>query len=630
MKKMAQIFGLALTSFSFLVLATTALALDAPTITATAKGPNQINLAWGPVDEPGWGYKVEIQSDGDSRYVTWTDITESAIFGRNYLPYWITEGHYLDVSDGTGITSSACTSASSACGTPCQWPMFSLQLGTTYNFRVRSYCQTDNGQDVFSSYSNTAQATTRTPSVIRYVRTDGNDSNDGRSDSPAGAWQTLSYAANQATAGTLVLVREGLYTTSLSFKRSGTQANRIWFQASPGETVTIGGECNESFIVTTNGHSYIVLDGFTITRGEPSGNRNSILFPAQSVRCVAANCNLDGSNGAASSHIRGSYNMFHGNYAHDYGSPSDATAGDCVVIWGNSASHNIVQFAHHSKGWHSTGLVRDGVTYCQWKNILHDGGGGLGFVEVGYAGTPQYNLYEGNIVADVAALAEYKYDKPGIMASGDFSTYRRNVVFNGHDGTGGYPSLCSGLEVSTQGGNGASWNLFYNNIFYHNGGLGTYVIGTTTHNVFANNIFYANGKAVSRPYSYNNVWYAETWTGSIWKNNLVLQMDWTTKITKPNYPTWNRNRGNSVTVAFANSNYPEAKDNITADSGFIDREGYVFNLKSTSAAVDSGVSVTDSVWGTVGYDGGAPDIGAFELWGSPGPPASPRNLKTVR
>src|SRR5882757_361395 len=44
------------------------------TITATAKGPNQINLTWPPVASPGYGYLVEIQSDGDSRYTSWTEL----------------------------------------------------------------------------------------------------------------------------------------------------------------------------------------------------------------------------------------------------------------------------------------------------------------------------------------------------------------------------------------------------------------------------------------------------------------------------------------------------------------------------------------------------------------------------
>ena len=43
-------------------------ALGTPTLTATAKGPDQINLTWPRVTNPGYGYIVEIQSTADTRY----------------------------------------------------------------------------------------------------------------------------------------------------------------------------------------------------------------------------------------------------------------------------------------------------------------------------------------------------------------------------------------------------------------------------------------------------------------------------------------------------------------------------------------------------------------------------------
>ena len=49
--------------------------LEAPVIAAHVKGPDQINLTWGAVTDPGYGYLVEgPQSTGDSRYTTWTEL----------------------------------------------------------------------------------------------------------------------------------------------------------------------------------------------------------------------------------------------------------------------------------------------------------------------------------------------------------------------------------------------------------------------------------------------------------------------------------------------------------------------------------------------------------------------------
>lgn len=84
--------------------ASSVFALDAPSITATAKGPNQINLTWSEVADTGYGYKIEIQSANDSRYSSWTAIAT--------IPYWVTESHYKDPQDNTAS----------------QYPVFSLIL----------------------------------------------------------------------------------------------------------------------------------------------------------------------------------------------------------------------------------------------------------------------------------------------------------------------------------------------------------------------------------------------------------------------------------------------------------------------------------------------------------------------
>jgi hypothetical protein len=49
--------------------------LTAPTnLVATAKGPTQINLTWSAATNHGYGYVVEVESSGDSRYSTWTQL----------------------------------------------------------------------------------------------------------------------------------------------------------------------------------------------------------------------------------------------------------------------------------------------------------------------------------------------------------------------------------------------------------------------------------------------------------------------------------------------------------------------------------------------------------------------------
>src|SRR5262245_48843776 len=104
-------------------------AAQAPVLNANAKGPNQINLTWTPAGNPGYGYKVEIQSAGDNRYPFWTPLLsipaatgytcDSSIVwngGRcnisdptglhvynppEGIPYWVTEPTYIDPIDGS-------------------------------------------------------------------------------------------------------------------------------------------------------------------------------------------------------------------------------------------------------------------------------------------------------------------------------------------------------------------------------------------------------------------------------------------------------------------------------------------------------------------------------------------------
>ena len=140
--------------------------LQPPAITATAKGPNQINLTWSASTNAGYGYLVEIQSPSDARYSSWTELkpipaaagyvcsTSVVINGAvciisdstgqhvytpptNGVPYWVTESTYIDPQDGS----------------PAQFIAAGLAPETDYSFRVRTY--SGNTNPTFSSYSNT-------------------------------------------------------------------------------------------------------------------------------------------------------------------------------------------------------------------------------------------------------------------------------------------------------------------------------------------------------------------------------------------------------------------------------------------------------------------------------------------
>ncbi|RQW20249.1 hypothetical protein EH196_08940 [Bacillus sp. C1-1] len=101
---------------------------------------------------------------------------------------------------------------------------------------------------------------------ILYVAPDGDDRNPGTMDQP---FVSLQMAAEKATAGTTVFVREGTYVEPLLIQHSGTEQEPIRFEAYQGEDVLLSGkgmedDLDDVALIEIDGHSYITVDGFTI------------------------------------------------------------------------------------------------------------------------------------------------------------------------------------------------------------------------------------------------------------------------------------------------------------------------------------------------------------------------------
>jgi hypothetical protein len=606
----------------FLLIATyssLAWALDAPVITATAKGPNQINLRWSAVANPGWGYKVEIQSNGDSRYTNWTELSWQSATPQNttmgnltYLPYWVTEGHYLDVTDGSGTASGSCTAASTACGTVAQAQIYGLNYGTTYNLRVRTWSKLDTGTVVYSSYSNTANSTTTTPSSIRYVRVGGAGLRDGTS--WANAWANISDA-NGVAAGTLVLIEGGNYASdNIDPNNSGTQANRTVYQAYQGQTVNITSPTGGAVAVTLN-TSYIVVDGINTTytgncayyRYHVTGSRNAIVnFEASATGCPLWATVL----------IEENYNLIHNYYVHDTGT-NVTDNGSNMEVYG-SYNHNIIQLGISIRGSHDTMSFINGATYNQLRNSRHGGGWGHGITLVNYPGNTRYNLVEGNTMYDICANISPNWTgigfKNGIQIPANNNTIRRNVIYGGSSNT-----ICKGqgIEGDYQNG-GGSYNLVYNNTIYNNGGLSLVFWAGQNNSIVANNIFYNNGTAMAGETYLVSLGGTFVWADN---NTNIFRYNYIIQNSNPNYASIMPNvwvDGVALTLQGTQTQYSSIfyGNTSTISPDFIDITNNDVHLKSTSGAIDIGQQVTDTTWGTITYRGSAPDIGAYEYCGS--------------
>ena len=87
-----------------------------------------------------------------------------------------------------------------------------------------------------------------------YVRTDGNNANNGLTNASNGAWKTISYAAGHVTPGDVVRVQAGTYVEVAAPSVSGTSGKTVTLVADGAVTT-----CGMSF----SNKSYIRVVGFT-------------------------------------------------------------------------------------------------------------------------------------------------------------------------------------------------------------------------------------------------------------------------------------------------------------------------------------------------------------------------------
>ncbi len=103
-----------------------------------------------------------------------------------------------------------------------------------------------------------------------YVATGGSDSNDGRStDRP---FRTLQRAADVVSAGDVVWVRGGTYSSNVSFQRSGAAARPIVFESYPGECAVLDGSGQAAYQnVRFEGASFNIFRNFIVRNNSAQG-----------------------------------------------------------------------------------------------------------------------------------------------------------------------------------------------------------------------------------------------------------------------------------------------------------------------------------------------------------------------
>jgi hypothetical protein len=583
-------------------------------LTATPKGPSQINLSWPPNNAAGYGYLIEIQSSADSRYPAWTELVPILPVGGyacdpsvvinggtcslsdnngthvynppdHSVPYWVTDTTYIDPSDGTHT----------------QFIAANLAPATAYQFRIRPW----SGGTSYGPYSAVASATTANYAP-RYVSTTGDDTHDGLT--AATAWRHLSYSSNALACGQVLVVATGNYDNDqISMYQTCSASNRAVVLAQANAVMT-SASANASHAVTVGG-SYIVIDGLQVAVPQTfggdydivvGGNHNAFLgieIHPPVVPTAKGGINVAGSN-----------HLIYGSALHDYGSPENGTQnplgnnGFPLAI--QNGSSNVIWSNHLTRGGHDVSLCIRGCNQNRWLNNVMDGGWGMGFEAIEQS---NHNLVEGSIIFHPGrGITAYK---PGLEISAASNVVRRCLVLG---------AVSNAIEISAlYGGDSVANSLFYNNtlnrpgqcVFQsHNGGVVAYN-GVAV----ANNICFGPNQGFE--YYLNN-------TNSGVLNNAIVPLDAAGNANpSARVITWWQDGGGNYqypqTVGYADTNYvPPFAGNapLVVLPQFVNESAGDFHLQLTTPLAGAGVTITDPDWSTESI---TTDIGAYKVMGAP-------------
>jgi hypothetical protein len=593
----------------------------AASLSAIAKGPDQVNLVWTAVRGNQYGYLVEIRSAADPRYTQWTEFSpipktggytcDSTVALRggsctisdpegvhvynppnNAVPYWVTEGSYTDPQDDS----------------PAQFIAWGLKSGAAYDFRVRTY--TGGAAPSSGPWSNVASATT-SQATLRYVAPDGDDANDGTASDRSHAWHTLGHATGALRCGQELIVMGGDYAEDVvASQQPCTATSKIVVMVSPGATATLTSMAKAGAwhpILLQGNH--IVIDGLRCISNTPHGD-----YDVEIDGSYNALLNVDvhppvipaGGNSAVL--VRGSHNLIYRSSIHDYGSPDAAqnpsgNSGFILTFLGPNATDEVVWSNHLTRGGHDVTLCKGGCSYSRWLNNVMDGGWGMGIEALSADGQASgHNLIEGNIIKDVGKLVTFY--KPAIEVSSPNNTVRRNLSFG---------SAYASLEESGFGGD-AGHNLVYNNVFYAPASciFQSAIGGAALYDdiVYANNICYKFTGLATDMYPGNR-------TGSITRNTIV-GADAAGGLRQGDAVIlWNRSAGApfeySKPLAYADESYspPFSRNlDLAVDPRFVNEAAFDFHLAQGSPLIGAGTAVADKEWGTAA---GSVDLGAFGI-----------------
>ena len=472
-----------------------------------------------------------------------------------------------------------------------------------------------------------------------YVATTGNDQNPGTLTSPM---RTIQHAVANATPGTTILVRGGVYHEQVNLTRSGSAAGGyITLQNYVGEKPVIDGtglqlpSGSTTGLFTLSDVSYVKLIGFEI-RNLSSGSAD----------VVPAGIFVTGA---------GNHLLITNNYVHHIQTTVNSSDGNAfgIAVYGTRApaSINALSIDSNEVAYLTTGssesLTLNGnvQNFIVSHNRVHDNNN-IGIDMIGYEGTAPNTAYDrardglvsANTVYNISSYGNpaygNNYSADGIYVDGgtritiernavshadigievasehggrlsDFVTVRSNVI--------SYSNL-TGLSIGGYDGSrgGTDSCTIVNNTLYGNdtqqSGTGEFIVQYhATRNQFKNNIVYANDQGL-----FFNEATSYATAPVVLDGNLYFSS------ADPSALSWNWNGNSYGTLADFVTGSGNDHQSQYADPQFVNVTAGNFRTSATSPAVDHGLNLGSAVFGTLDFAGNARvqgkgvDIGAYE------------------
>lgn len=430
----------------------------------------------------------------------------------------------------------------------------------------------------------TAQAA---PKRTVYVSPTGNDTAAGTAAAP---WKTLQFAANQAKAGDLIVVKAGNYA-GFNMTKSGTATNRIIWRAEAGAVINSPLSLSGNLYgINASGVSYVTIEGFTFAPQSSQGEWYAAIRMG----------------GTPDNWAKG--NIIRNNVA-QMRVVNQATTPDKYGIY-SSWQDGIVVENNKVSGGYNSGIytANSSKNYIIRNNEVFDvGGNGIhnnGDLGAGAPGIIYNALIEGNVIHNVGfGIGGQAISCDGVQDS----RIQNNLIYEAH---------AKGISLYAQdAAEGCKRTLVFNNtvVTTAKGQVALRMNEYSSQNTVVNNIFFGGSAAAG---SWANVEEKST-EGMVCDYNIVGGRPMVGSVPRKDW---------KETYKFDSHSLPSTPEDL-----FVDPAKRDYRLKAGSPAIDAGTEEKAPKVDLLGkarpFAGGV-DIGAYESEHSGVPPMKEPPVQT--